>query len=333
VIVLVDETPVSPASATPTIVYIAGSGRSGSTLLERMIGAIDGFANVGELLDLTWRVAPRDEVCGCGARFSQCGFWSAVGRRAFGGWEPVVLDAVYLQQRQVARQRYLAHLLLARRRSHFAARIDAYASSYATITSAVAAEASASSVVDASKWPAIALALHRGGIDVRVIHLVRDVRGVAHSLSRDDITRPHAGSGDSVMFHHPPAGGAARWLLTQTEVDLMAARGVRTTRLLYSDLVAEPSAALRRCLGELGLEIPAGGLDHVQDRTVHLGPSHGLSGNPSRFRHGTVVLHPDDRWQHEMLNRDKVLAAAIGFPQLIRLTSSRQSRDISGKQR
>jgi len=43
----------------PIVVYIAGSGRSGSTLLERALGEIPGFVNVGELIDLYRQVAAR----------------------------------------------------------------------------------------------------------------------------------------------------------------------------------------------------------------------------------------------------------------------------------
>lgn len=308
--------------SAPTILYIAGSGRSGSTLLERIIGAIPGYVNVGELLDLPRRVVPADERCGCGASFSQCPFWTAVSRRSVGAWTPVVAKTLHRQQHQVTRQRHLPRLLFSRPRSRFAARVDAYARSYGEITSAVAAEAGASCVVDASKWPAIALALHRGGLDARVIHLVRDVRGVVYSLSRNDIVRPHATSGSDVMFHKAPLSGAARWLLTQTEVDVIAARGVPVARLSYDDLVADPATAVRRCLQRLGLDVPAGGLDHVSGTRVELAPSHGLSGNPSRFRHGTIDLGPDNRWQREMRKRDKALTAAIGLPQLLRLSSS-----------
>jgi hypothetical protein len=181
--------------------------------------------------------------------------------------------------------------------------------------------------VDASKWPAIALALHRGGVDVRVIHLVRDVRGVAHSLSKDDIERPHTTTGTDVMFHNSPASGAARWLATQTEMDLLSGRGVRVARLAYADFVTDPKAALERALGELGLEVPAGGLDHIDGTSVELGPSHGLSGNPSRFQHGRTDLRPDDSWQTQMRARDRFVATAIGFPQLLRLRSATERTD------
>jgi hypothetical protein len=318
---------IAGPGTSPTVLYIAGSGRSGSTLLERIIGAIPGYVNVGELLDLPRRVAPGDELCGCGAPFSQCSFWTAVGRQSIGAWTPEVAAALHRQQHRVARQRYLPQLLFARRHSCFCARVNTYASSYAKIASAVASESGASCVVDASKWPAVALALHRGGLDVRVIHLVRDVRGVVYSLSRDDIVRPHTTAGSDVMFHESPISGAARWLLTQSEVDLIAARGVRVARLAYADLVVDPATAVRGCLHKLGLEVPAGGLNHVSGTSVELPPSHGLSGNPSRFRCGTTNLRPDDRWRQEMRQRDKALTAAVAFPQLLRSSSPMRRRE------
>jgi Sulfotransferase family len=310
--------------ATPTVVYIAGSGRSGSTLLERIVGAVPGYANVGELLDLPRRVAPADEMCGCGQPFSQCPFWTAVGKRAVDGWTPGVLQDLHTRQHRAARQRYLPQLLTARSGSAFGQRVGAYVAAYRTVVAAVAAEADARYVVDASKWPAIALALHRGGLDVRVIHLVRDVRGVTHSLSRRDIERPHTTAEADVMYHNSPAGGAARWLATQTEVDLLRTRGVRVARLAYADLVTAPAPAVARALDQLGLDRPAGALDHVSGTTVELGPSHGLSGNPSRFRHGPTQLRPDNRWREQMRGRDRILATTIGLPQLIRLRSATQ---------
>src|SRR3954453_3027262 len=91
----------------PVGLFIAGSGRSGSTLVERILGGIPGTVNVGELLDLPRRVAPRDERCGCGEVFSACPFWTAVGERLPGGWSTDELRSLHELQTRVARQRHL----------------------------------------------------------------------------------------------------------------------------------------------------------------------------------------------------------------------------------
>ncbi len=302
----------------PTVVYIAGSGRSGSTLLERILGAMPGYVNVGELLDLPRKVAPRDELCGCGVRFSLCPFWSGVGQRAFGGWSSEVLQDLHRLQTLVARQRHLPRLLGGHAGPAFTAALGRYGERYAEIYAAAASTASARYVVDASKWPAQALALHRGGIDVRVVHLVRDVRGHTHSMNRQNVLRPHARADEGeAMWHNAPALGAANWLATQTEVDLLRARRVPVARVRYRDLVAQPRTTIERALRQLSVEMPGGALSHIDGRTVTLGPSHGLSGNPSRFTHGPTVLRSDDRWRSEMRRRDQLLVTAIGLPQMV----------------
>ena len=75
-----------------TVVYLSGFGRSGSTLVERMLGAAPAWVNVGELVDLARSVARTDELCGCGEPFSRCPVWTQVGEAAFGGWTADVLD-------------------------------------------------------------------------------------------------------------------------------------------------------------------------------------------------------------------------------------------------
>ena len=102
-----------PPGVSPPVIYIAGSGRSGSTILERVLGAMPGFVNVGELIDLARR-SRDDERCGCGLAFNSCPFWLGVGKRAFGGWDSGSLPAIGQLQARVARQRHLPRLLAMR---------------------------------------------------------------------------------------------------------------------------------------------------------------------------------------------------------------------------
>lgn len=311
----------------PVVIYIAGSGRSGSTLLERTLGAVPGLCNVGELIDLPRKVLPQGERCGCGLPFDTCPMWSAVGKRAFDDWDPAWAARVHDLQVRVARQRHLPRLLRAPRGTNFDAAAEAYGDEYRELYRAIGAENGADYVVDASKWPAQALALHRADLDVRVIHLVRDVRGVTHSLSKRDVSRPQAAHTD-VMYRNPPALGAARWVATQTEVDLLRWAGVPVSTMHYADFVDRPRLAVRAALDALGVPVPAGGLDHIQGRSVTLEPTHGLAGNPSRFRHGVTLLRADDEWREQMRARDRRAAVVIGLPQVLRTRRSRRDLPV-----
>lgn len=316
----------------PVVIYIAGSGRSGSTVLERTLGGAAQCVNVGEVIDLFRKVGPRDELCGCGLPFSKCPFWTGVGQRAFGGWTPALMADVHRLQRAVARQRHLPSLMAPRLASaRFARDLSEYGRHYREIYDAIAARAGTRYVVDASKWPVQAFALWRTGIDVRVIHLIRDVRGVAHSQSKRDVPRPHVIGRLDVMWRNPPVSAAARWLLCQTEVDALSAYGVPVARIRYEDFVRDPRPVVGRALERLQIPLPANELAHITDDRLLLGPSHGLSGNPSRFDAGDVQLRADESWRSQMSGRDRAMVTAVGLPHLLRHRAS--GRTAGGRPR
>ena len=238
----------------PTVVYIAGSGRSGSTLVERVLGGIPGMTNVGELIDLARRTAPAGERCGCGLAFGDCPFWTKVGAARLRR----------LGRRPTGRARAVAH---ARRTAAVPAQAAghvrwptaasaptwrSYGASYAAIYQAVADTDGTTCVVDASKLPAQALALARAGIDVRVVHLVRDARGVAYSLGKQ-VSRPHAVNAAEQMSGSLPAEAAGRWLAIQAEAEMLRRCGMPVARVLYEDFVRQPRPVIEAALTRLGL--------------------------------------------------------------------------------
>lgn len=302
----------------PTVVFIAGSGRSGSTLVERMLGGIPDFVNVGELIDLFRRVYVGDELCGCGNRFSQCDFWREVGDRAFGGWTPELVAEVATLQAQVARQRHIPYLLSPYKRPSFRDRLHTYRDRYVRLYQAIARTAGARVVVDASKWPAQGLALSRSALDLRVIHVVRDVRGVAWSMNKRDLVRPHAVGAREVMFHQGVAAAAGRWALCQSEVDAIRLSGAPVALLAYEQLATRARAVIGRTLEELNLSVADAELGHLGPHEADLGASHGLSGNPSRFTAGATPLRLDEEWREKMPRASQTLLALIGMPHRVR---------------
>ena len=179
----------------------------------------------------------------------------------------------------------------------FRAEVARYGASYARLYAAIAAQAGAAYVVDASKWPVQALALSRAGLDVRVIHLVRDVRGVAYSLSKRDVARPHAvGSRRHVALS--PAAAAARWVACQSQAELLRRCGLPLARMRYEDFVRQPAAGRG---GGAGRARPVRAVGPTWRTSATGGScwarSHGLSGNPSRFRDGEITLRADEAWR------------------------------------
>lgn len=319
----------------PHVVYLAGFGRSGSTILERVLGAVPGWTNVGELVDLSRSVYANDERCGCGEPFRRCPFWVAVGKHAYGdsqGWNDADMARVSQLRLAVARQRNIPRLLaLASGRSrdtHLAEEVREYQDHYGRVYAAIAELSGAEVIVDASKAPAHGLALgivlpgHPDAdrlFSLNMVNLVRDPRGVAYSWSRRQHDRPHSSGEPSRMWKISPRRSAGHWAAIQSEMTAIGRlSGVRVVRMRYEDLIAAPSESLTRLLGSLGLNLPADGLGHVQDNSVQLLASHGLSGNPGRFESGTTQLRPDREWQSRMPRREQRLVTATTAPWLIR---------------
>ena len=71
------------------VLFIAGPGRSGSTLLDLLLGQIDGFCSTGEMRYIWERGFAQNQLCGCGKPFRECEFWTQVVKEAFGGFENV----------------------------------------------------------------------------------------------------------------------------------------------------------------------------------------------------------------------------------------------------
>jgi hypothetical protein len=294
---------------------------------------LPGFVNVGELIDLFRRTGPDGERCGCGEAFADCPFWVNVGKNISGGWTNERFAEVHTLQQQVARQRYMPRLVamsLAGR--EYRANSVKYGEYYRHLYRAIADAAGATCVVDASKWPVQALALSRAGIDVRVIHLVRDVRGVAHSIAKKDVARPHALNGTDLMWAERPMVTAARWTVCQLQAEVLARCGMPVARMRYEDFVRQPHRAIEKALTELGLSTGRPPATGSGDTSLVLGPSHGLSGNPSRFRSGEITLRADEAWRDRMPARSRVMVTAIGLPLLIRYgRAPRRSPDRKGR--
>jgi LPS sulfotransferase NodH len=301
------------------VLYVGGFGRSGSTLLDRVLAQVGGCVAVGELVHLPQRGLLDDERCGCGAAFSACPFWSEVGVAAFGpaGWASVDAEAIRRQQFALDRNRRIPAMVLPRRgrRAERTAELGAW---FGRVYAAVADVSGASVVVDSSKHASTAFLLRRApGLDLRVVHLVRDSRGVAYSWAKR-VQRPEVTGSPSEMPRYGAGRAAAKWLSYNALFHLLAATGVPTLPLRYEQLVADPRTALQSVLELAGLDATAEAFGFVDPSgpAVELAPSHSVAGNPMRFRSGRLGLELDEEWREQMPAGSRSVVTAITAPLL-----------------
>jgi hypothetical protein len=305
---------------TTRVLFLGGLGRSGTTLVERVLGELPGVCALGEVVHLWQRDLRDDERCGCGFQFSACRFWQEVGRRAFGGWDQVDAERVLALQAAVERTRYvprLASRLLNGWRPSWRAQVVEYASYHARVYTAAAEVTGARVIVDSSKHSALAHCLRwAGDLDLRVVHMVRDARGVAYSWTKR-VARPESDGSDE-MTRYSPLYSALLWNAHNAAFGLLARRGVAVRRIRYEEFLADPRGVVQDLAAFAGLGLAAGDLSFLGNAHADLGPAHSAAGNPMRFTVGQVQLRRDDIWLRALAPRRRRLVTAVCAPHLRR---------------
>lgn len=301
------------------VAYIGGLGRSGSTLLERITGRFDGVCVLGEVVHLFERGVRRDELCGCALPFSRCPFWREVGEIAFGGWGNVDVERLQTLATLVDRTRDIPATRFAGEDSAHIALVHEYVRAFAAVYEAAAKVSGARLVVDSSKHPSTAYALRRSRvIELKVVHLVRDPRGVAYSWTKV-LERPEAGEGKAqpLMHRYPPGRAAALWVADNLAFELLGRSGVPVWRLHYERLMADPVAAVHALADFLGLS-GSRIAEFVSQDAVQVGPTHQISGNHVRFQSGELQLRRDDAWHRDFPAGRRRQVTAITAPMMLR---------------
>jgi hypothetical protein len=282
------------------LLVLAGVGRSGSTLLDRLIGQLPGHVSVGELSEALWeRDLQWDWPCGCGKRFTDCEFWSAVGQRAFGGWDTLDPAEIADLQRAVDKTPQTPMLLAPSLVPGFKPKLDRYLDALTRVYAAVQHVTGAQVIVDSSKAPSLPYALrHADSIDLTVAHIVRDPRGVAYSWTK---RKQNLGDrSDRVPEYMPtwtPRRAARRWVTVNAMIAALPRLGVPVVRVRYEDLVRNPGAEVARVADALGESVVADDLPFIRPGEVELQPAHISYGNPNRFDAGWVPLQLDEAWR------------------------------------
>jgi len=302
------------ATVVTRVIFLAGLGRSGTTLLERALAQLSGVHGLGEVVHLWRRGIAADEPCGCGAPFSACSFWVEVGRRGFGGWDKVDLGRVDSARARADRLRRIPELALGRGRRDVRAAAAELARHHRRVYAAAAGLTGATAIVDSSKHPSLAYCLAgEPSLDVRVVHVVRDSRGVAYSWTKV-VPRPEAPG--TWMTRYTPSTSALLWSAHNASVSFLRRLGTPVMLLRYETFLEAPAAALLAVARFAGLDLGPSELEFVSEDRITLRCGHTVAGNPMRFTSGTLGLRRDDEWHRLLSRRDRIAVTALTLPQL-----------------
>jgi Sulfotransferase family len=299
------------------VVKLTGLGRSGSTILDVVLGThpqIESVGEVGNIVRNGWisreslRGIPKDRlrvpICTCGKRLDvlyvdtpeeACPFWSSVRREWVERTDRDSIESYPKLQNDFELKRRWPRLLYEKRRP--SAPFRSYARLTRTFFESIRAVSGKPIIVDSSKSPARALAFGMiPGIDLYVVHFVRDGRGVITSLRKTFKKDLQAG----IMWDHkghPMWKTVVRWTVLNLASEWVCTQlgPERTMRLRYEDFVADPKAALERIGSLIGLDLKDVAIAASSGKPMHAG--HNIGGNRTK-KSGTITLRPNaEEWR------------------------------------
>lgn len=286
-----------------------GAGRSGSTALEAMLGDHEDVVAVGELNNVFSKRWQEDVHCSCGALTLQCSVWRDVqkrfceitGLKSFHDhWEAHTKYEEF-KPRSLGIPQWM--------RLTYAEKIGGpdvrewQARNYA-VYQAVADVTGKRVIVDSTKTPIRGRVLcMTPGLDVRLVHLIRDVRGVAWSRQKAYRKNPALGlNKDNEPV--PIWRSVAYWTVMNTLSSMVRTRYEDCPSLLvrYEDYTRQPLAEFARISEVVGLDYGPIAERLVDGQPVR--PQHTSAGNPVRML-GAIKLSPDFEWMQKLPEADR----------------------------
>ena len=291
------------------LIYIACSSFSGSTLISFLLNLHPDIFTVGHMTG--WRYGADSEFrCSCGARLHECPFFRHIAHSFRENGLPFDFTNFGTEYRLAESQlpnRYLTaglplidNTTLERIRDGFIRLHPGFSRTLArqdranlTFIESALSYAGASVFVDNSHSPHRLRHLRRVlGLEITVVHLIRDFRGVALS--------------NMELRSWDPAVAVQYWLRQQSNIIRIACEFRATLRVLYEVLCSETDTTLfhiHRCLG-----LPA----HPYSGDFKSSEHH-ILGNVMRMGAPNIVQNA--RWQRELSAKDrsKIERTALAF--------------------
>lgn len=279
------------------LIYILSSGRSGSTLLDLLLGAHPEIWTLGEAQMLPWELRENRAPCGCGQSLEECDFWQSVlARIPVGeGNYPIEHFREGHGKMKVLRWELLGNVVrgcVSRRWEPAAQEYGRLNAEYfQTVWDAVQARTGSGDesqpirwLVDASKDVYRLLWLQASDLfDLRVIHILKDPRSYVYSMIRHQFPN----SKRKMMRF------TGRWIVENRLFRRLRRNGFpkgNTCLVRYEDLARAPQETLERIGHWLGLEVASDLSEHFREVE-----NHAISGNQMRWENTSIQL--DEKWR------------------------------------
>lgn len=284
------------------VVYIAGVGRSGSTVLDSVLGNHPLIQSVGELSRLASDAWMQDFYCSCGKKSSECPFWVAVHETWCASNGKVSVEDFVETQNHVEQSHHWP--FSAGKSLEQTHNFQMYIEQTRLVLKAIQKVSNCSVIVDSSKSIQRAYALSQiPEIDLRVIQLVRDPRGVVWSHKKRFTKDLQHGLPRDIKSQ-PAWRAALYWCRLNLHADRLRRQlgPERALLVRYEDFMLQTLPVLQKIGDFIGVDLTD--VERVINAGKKLYFDHTIAGNRVRMK-GMLELKFDEEWQQNLSPQDR----------------------------
>jgi len=265
------------SNTMPDILYIMGTGRSGTTILEILLKNSVGISGVGEVTHIFKDGFIKDVVCSCGQHVSNCEMWSHVKNSCEWPKENYPdIDELFVKIAWHSHFPVVSLGLIGEKDK------QRYRDINSCIFKKFSEISGASVIVDSSKYAGRGLQLARMFPDhVKVICLTREPAGLVSAFGKSDAEEQKSKSLISTLVYYVYTMICFRIVKTLL--------GKRVLHVRYEDLISGPIQTLNRIEGWCGHNLSRSCEYISENQWLDVG--HIVTGNRLR-RQGRVIFMP-----------------------------------------
>ncbi len=300
------------------IILIASAGRSGSTLFERIIGEMNDFFPLGEVNHIWKRSFIENQLCSCGKPFKECKFWQEITKKFLTDlkYDP---NSILKLQRSVGRLRHLPYLLFPKLRPpKYEYLLYNYMKILEKFYRIIDENVNHKILIDSSKIPTHAFILNEIGINIYLVHLIRDSRAVTYSWQRKK-KRPEIYWTNVYMSQYSIIKAIQDWMLKNLLIEYFKIKVKHHKTISYELFSQFPKTTIIKLIKWLKIDFSENKINFFKNEKIVFLKRiiHTVSGNPIRFKKGKIEIKTDTEWMYNMPLLKKYMVSILTYPLLI----------------
>ena len=264
------------------IILLLGEGHSGSTLIDVMMNSHPDVVGVGEISHYC-RSLKMDGICSCGEGLKRCSFW----KKIFDGLDCSIFKLPYRKKIDFLLNRTNYFYFEGDKEYKFDS--QRYTMEVENLFRRIQSVSGKRVIFDSSKTPERAeLILGNDNLDILILHLVRDGKGVVYS---------------NYKLGRNPFYFMRRWMSVNLRIEIikMRQKNIKIMFVHYDDLIKRPEYILNSILKNFDLKFS-------KEMFKSDGKYHQVGGNSkSRFFNDISDIKYDKVWEKKLGLLNKII--------------------------